>query len=164
MGRRGRAPAPAKVQLAKGETRPSRVNFMEPTPSQKPPKMPGDMDDKAKTVWKRVLREMGPSGIILGADHDILRAYCEAVVTYNRNRKLLWDSGPLVRGARGKEWVANPLARLVREERDAIRLLARELGLSPAARAGIHLDMNGGAITEMDAVLPAGPQLRVVNE
>jgi P27 family predicted phage terminase small subunit len=102
--------------------------------------MPAGMDALAQKVWRRVIREMAGTGVIVAADTDVLRAYCEAVSSYSRNVVALAESGPLVRGARGKELIANPLHRLVRDDRDAIRVLARELGLSPSARSGLHID------------------------
>ncbi len=58
MGRRGPPKTPTGVKLAQGETRPSRVNFLEPAPQRTAPIMPRDMDDRAKAVWQRVLAEM----------------------------------------------------------------------------------------------------------
>lgn len=159
MGRRGPVPRPAAVALLAGETRPSRVNFEAPIPRQEEPDRPRGMDSVAKAVWDHVLREMRSTGIILGADRDVLRAYCEAVSSYTRNIALLTRSGSVIRGSRERGLVVNPLHRVVREEREAIRLLARELGLSPAARAALRVDA-GAASAEMDDVL--GPPLRLL--
>ena len=73
MGRRGPAPTPTAVKLARGETRPSRVNYDEPTPRRRPPTMPKDIDPEARKVWRRVLREMSETGVITAADADLLR-------------------------------------------------------------------------------------------
>jgi P27 family predicted phage terminase small subunit len=125
--------------------------------------MPTDMDPEAQPYWKHVMREMGDSGVILGVDRDMLRVYCEAAASYARYNTMLLRSGSLIRGARGRELVVNPLIRLRREERDAMRLLSRELGLSPAARAGLRVDM-GSAMFDMDAVIGPPPRLRVIGE
>ena len=161
MGRRGPAPAPAAIKLLRGETRPSRVNYEAPLPRQRAPVMPRGMEDAAQKVWRRVMREMGDADVILAADTDVLRVYCEAVASYVRTRGLLIDSGPIIRGTRGRDVVINPLSRLVREEREAIRLLARELGLSPAARAGLRIDV-GGSTGDMEDVLGPPTRLRVL--
>ena len=68
MGRRGPAPTPTGVKLRNGETRPSRVNRMEPLPRRGAPQMPRGMDDEAQRVWRRVVREMRGSEVIVGAD------------------------------------------------------------------------------------------------
>ena len=139
MGRRGPAPTPTKIKLLKGETRPVRLNAREPQPSRDLPKLPTDMEPAAKVVWQRVLRDMGSTGVITAADTDMFRAYCESVASYQAAGVLLSKSGPLVRGQKG-ELVKNPLHQIVRDNRDAIRLLARELGLSPSARAGLRIE------------------------
>lgn len=121
--------------------------------------MPDGMEPEAQAVWRRILRDMAP-GVIVSVDADLLRMFAEAVVDYRRARALLTTGGPLIRG-RGGELVVNPAARVVRDTREAARLLARELGLSPAARAGLRIDLNlsGG---DLDAVLPPMPRPRVV--
>jgi P27 family predicted phage terminase small subunit len=120
------------------------------------------MDDVAKAVWKHVIREMRQTGVILGADRDVLRAYCEASAGYVRNLRLLLESGPLIRGARGNDLVVNPLHRLVREERYAMLLFARELGLTPSARASLRMDA-ALAHLDMDSVIGPPTRLTVVN-
>src|ERR1035437_6740685 len=99
LGRRDPAPAPAKVKILRGETRPSRVNYREPLPSSNSPKMPPDMDAEAKVVWRRVISSMGHPGVIRVPDSDILRCYCEAVSRYAGASRLYAGSGPLVRHA-----------------------------------------------------------------
>ena len=75
MGRRGPARAPDAAKLRKGETRPSRLNGLEPLPRHAAPRMPKGMDEAARRVWRRVLRGMRGSGLIVAADTDILRCY-----------------------------------------------------------------------------------------
>lgn len=134
MGRRGKAPTPTTVKIARGETRPSRIGGLEPEPRLAGPTMPEDMDAGAQIVWKRVLVEMGGTGVIRGADTDVLRCYCEAVSRYATVQKLYLESGPMLRD-RG-HLVKSPLHQVLRDNVDLIRLFARELGLSPSvARA-----------------------------
>jgi P27 family predicted phage terminase small subunit len=82
------------------------------------------------------MREQAP-GVILAAHADVLRVYCECVARYGAWSRLLAQSGPLIRGARGGELVRNPLAGMVRDQADQVRMLARELGLTPSALAGM---------------------------
>ncbi len=140
MGRRGPAPEPTRLKLLKGETRPSRVRSA-PAPRDVKPTMPTDMDTAAQMVWKRVMREFGPANVITAADTDVLRCYCEAVSRYTDAARMLAQSSPLVRGAerRGGELVRNPLHQVVRDNADLVKLFARELGLSPAARSSLTM-------------------------
>ena len=131
---------PTRLKLLRGERRPSRLNRHEPQPRSRRPRMPLDLSPTAKAVWRRVLREMGATGVITAVDADILRAYCEAVSRYAYAAALLEQEGPLIRsgaGARRGELVKNPLHQVVRDNALLLRALARELGLSPAARAGL---------------------------
>ena len=102
-------------------------------------------------------------GVIEAADTDILRCYCEAVAAYERDVPLLMRGGPVITGSRGRELVRNPMHQIVRDDRDAIRLLARELGLSPAARASLRV-APGAEAPDIDAVLGPPPRLRVVGD
>ena len=117
------------------------------------------MDDGAKVAWRRVIREMASTGIILAADADVLRCYCDAVSQYLAAARMLAASSPLVR-SRG-DLVKNPLHQVVRENREAIRLLARELGLSPSARAGLNITVDGAG-GDISADIGPAPRLRVV--
>jgi P27 family predicted phage terminase small subunit len=159
MGRRGPTPTPTGVKLRNGETRPSRVNRMEPLPRHGAPQMPRGMDEAAQKVWRRVVREMRGSDVIVGADADVLRCYCEAVSRYAQAAELYAASSPLMR--RDGELVKNPLHQVVRDNADQVRLFARELGLSPSARAGLHVQQ-GPTAGDIDDVLGPPPRLRVV--
>ena len=160
MGRRGPAPTPTKVKILRGETRPSRVNYREPLPPSDLPKMPADMDAEAKIVWRRVISSMGHTGVIRVPDSDILRCYCEAVSRYAHAARLYAGSGPLVRRDGGL--VKNPLHQVIRDDSDQIRLFARELGLSPSARVGLHAEPEHG-FGAIDPALGLPPRLRALS-
>ena len=83
-----------------------------------------------------------PAGVITAVDADALACYCEAVVRYRQAASLLARSAPLIRGARSGDLIANSLDRVTRGWADQIRLFARELGLTPSARAGLHMEIS----------------------
>ncbi len=68
MGRRGPARAPDAAKLRRGETRPSRLNGLEPLPRHRPPSMPKGLDPVARAAWRHAVRELGSSGLITAAD------------------------------------------------------------------------------------------------
>lgn len=140
MGRRGPAPMPTKLKLLHGERRPSRLNRTEPQPAPLMPEAPEDIDARARAIWDRVMVDFGAAEVIRRADQDALRCYCEAVSRYEEAARLLKRSGPLVRGTRRSELVRNPLHQIVRDNANLVRIYARELGLTPAARVGLHTD------------------------
>ncbi len=146
----GRPPIPTRLKVLRGTARPSRLNRQEPQPPGGRPRMPLDMGPVAKTVWRRVIREIGATGIITAVDADVLRVYCESVARYLYAARMLEQSGPLITaggtGARRGELVKNPLAQIVRDNALLLRAFARELGLTPAARVGLR----GNGETERD--------------
>lgn len=139
MGRRGPAPEPLEAKLARGETRPSRIRSHTPKPRLNRPALPRDLGPAARTVWRRILREQAP-GLIRRVDHDLLRVYCEAVVRYEQASRLYAD--PILKGRAGTV-VKNPLHQILRDDTDTIRLLARDLGIGPAARSGLQIEAFG---------------------
>ncbi len=161
MGRRGPARAPDAAKLRRGETRPSRLNGLEPLPRHRAPSMPKGLDPVARAAWRHTVREMGSSGLITAADAHILRLYCEAWSRYRQAADMLGSSAPLLND-RG-HLTKNPLHQVVRDNADHVRLLARELGLSPAARAGLQL-LPGSEAPDIDAELGPPPRLRVVGD
>jgi P27 family predicted phage terminase small subunit len=117
------------------------------------------MDPDAQKVWRRVVREMRSTGVILAADADVLRCFCEAMARYAQAAELLAGSPLLIK--RDGELVKNPLAQIVRDNREAVRLFARELGLSPSARAGLRVEPSAVS-ADIEDVLGPPPRLRVV--
>ncbi len=134
---------PTRLKILNGSAAhdPQRINRREPQPTIGMPRIPSDLGPVAREVWRHVARTIGHTGVITGADVDVLRAYCEAVARYRQAAALLDKSGPLIvaggTGARRGELVKNPLAQIVRDNALLIRMLARELGLTPAARPGL---------------------------
>jgi P27 family predicted phage terminase small subunit len=161
MGRRGPAPTPTTLKRLRGETRPSRLNNAEPLPRSDLPRMPADMDPDAKVVWRRVLRDMGATGVIRAADADVLRCYCEAVSRYAAAARLYAQTGPLTR--RDGNLVKNPLHQVARDNADEVRQFARELGLSPSARVGLRIEPER-SLDSLTADIGLPPRLRVVGD
>ena len=155
MGSRGPAPLPTKLKILHGETRAARLNRNEPKPAGRP-RMPPDMSDEAKRVWRRVIRDFGATGVITAADADALRTYSEAVVRYVQAARTLEASGPLVRGARSGELVKNPLHQIVRDNAILLRAFARELGLTPSARTGLTIVIGAADDDPLEAWLRLG--------
>jgi P27 family predicted phage terminase small subunit len=132
----GRIRTPTRLKVLHGEERPSRINAREPRPGGSP-RMPSGMSQDSRRVWRRILRDYGATGVLTAADTDVLRLFCDAVARHDQANRLLEASGPLVRRRGGSELVRNPLHQIVRDNAVLVRSLARELGLTPSARAGL---------------------------
>jgi phage terminase small subunit len=92
------------------------------------------MTPAATTVLRRVMREMGSTGLITSADADALRAYCESVARYQyaarmRSSRVRWCAGRRASSSRTRSTRSSVTTR---------SSCARELGLTPAARTGLH--------------------------
>jgi P27 family predicted phage terminase small subunit len=157
MGTRGPAPKPTRLRLLAGETRPSLVNYAEPIPAGGPLTPPSDLRIEAREVWERVVSALGPTGVLTSADKDILRLYSEAFVRYQEAEAMLSKTGPLLKGRDGN-FVKNPLHQIVRDNADAVKKYARELGLTPAARVGLRSEIGeqaNSATAKLDAIIRA---------
>jgi P27 family predicted phage terminase small subunit len=99
--------------------------------------MPSGMNPDSRKVWRRIIRDYGPTGVLTATDSDVLRLFCDAVARHDEANRLLEASGPLLRRRGGTELVRNPLNQIVRDNAILVRSLARELGLTPSSRAGL---------------------------
>jgi P27 family predicted phage terminase small subunit len=165
MGRRGPAPTPTAVKVRRGETRPSHLNLTEPQPRLGAMPAPAELSTEAKVIWRRVVRD-APKGQIVPLDGFVLAMFCEAYVRWQRASAAYGDSIGVLKGrGRGEQatlWVKNPLHQIVRDNAAEVRLLARELGLSPAARAGLHIAGEAGVRGGIEDTIGPSPRLRAV--
>lgn len=134
----GRPSQPTKLKVLKGVTKPSRVNQHEPIPRPVGPTAPEGTPEPVLIEWRRVLVELEAMGLAHAADRDVIYAYCCAVVEHRGAYEALTEHGPLIPGRAGG-MVRNPAAQMVRDSATNLRMLARELGLTPSARASLKL-------------------------
>lgn len=132
----GRPAKPTALKLLHGETRPSQLNPNEPMPRMVAPDPPVWLSGRALEVWRRVAAELAHMRVLSAADGDALVVYCQAVAHYEEAVALVGEQGMLVRGRLG-EWVKNPAMQFVRDQAVLVKVMAREFGLTPAARVGL---------------------------
>ena len=137
MGERGPAKMPTALKLLHGEKRDSRLNRAAPKPRPNRPRMPRDMTAAAIRIWREVMRDFGPTGILTAIDGPALRVYCETAARYQRQVILLELEGSVIEGARTGDRIKNPRHQIVRDLALLMRAYARELGLVPAARENL---------------------------
>lgn len=160
MGKRGPAKTPTRLRVLRGEKRPSQINYLEPqVPAPSSFVAPDTLDEAGKAIWDTTVAALAPSKVLGETDLVALAHYCEAEARYQEAVNMLRRSGPMIRGRNG-EFVANPLHRIVRDNDAAVRAYARELGLTPAARAGLRSDQQvGDAGSALDALFAARKRL-----
>jgi P27 family predicted phage terminase small subunit len=142
MGRRGSAPAPTKLRLLHGETRPYRINQDEPEPPAGQPQCPDDVSAEVRAVWDYTIQNLIVMGIASPADRDALRCYCEAVVLHRKASAILARGSVVLPGAVEGTVVQHPAVRTQRDAAQQVRGFAQEFGFTPSARSEIH---KGGA-------------------
>lgn len=136
VSRPGPAPTPTHLRVLRGD-RKDRINPAEPQPKPVAARCPSWLSAETKIVWRRTARQLKAMGLLYAADEDILTAYAGAVVTYARATALVDSDGLLVEGRRDG-MVTNPAVRIQRDAATLIRMLASELGLTPASRSRLN--------------------------
>jgi P27 family predicted phage terminase small subunit len=114
----------ARQRAAAKLTRPKKKNL----------KMPAWLDDEAKSVWRKTIRDMKDFDVLDKVDEDVLAAYCDAVARHKELSEVIREKGYTTTNASGSEveapWVKTQLsyARLILQYSD-------KLGLNANARA-----------------------------
>lgn len=146
MGERGPAPRPTSIKRALG-VRADRINPAEarPEPFACMPPAPEHLDSVGTEVWERLTPSLVAAEILSPWDLDVFAALCDLVSKVRQAGELL-SAGLLTKGRRDGI-VTNPAWRVYRDGLAAIRLLAREFGLTPSARSGLRVDVTLHSMT-----------------
>lgn len=148
MGKRGPVKRPTHLAVLHGE-RKDRVNADEPVAPTGLPDPPDEMADDVRDVWDYTLTQLSTMKLATPADRDLLRAYCEAVVTHRKASALIAASNVLIRAQSRTpgqaSYVKNPAVQIQRDAAMVMRALAREFGLTPSARSDIHMNAGGNS-------------------
>jgi P27 family predicted phage terminase small subunit len=133
---RGRPARPTTVKRLHG-TAPGRLNDEEPVPDPAPPAMPEGFSETQRTLWVRVCEDLRFMGLLHRADTETITAYCVWADRHDQAQWAINKTGMLVRNRDG-EPVPNPLLKKAYEADQRRTTLARELGLTPSARATLR--------------------------
>lgn len=127
---------PTALKVLRGTDRPDRQPVNEPKPRPIAPEMPAALDRWAKRCWKYNAPILERLGLLTEADRDVFAAYCRAYGRYEKaNRRLARverehpDDIDVIRKAEVS----------VEKAEHAMRLLAGEFGLTPAARGRLSV-------------------------
>jgi P27 family predicted phage terminase small subunit len=148
MAKPGPKPVPTHLKVVRGE-RKDRINTNEPKPNSAEPKCPSWLSPDAKRVFKRTATQLRLMGILFEADIDLITAYANAVVNYQKATEVVDQDGILVEGRRDG-LVSNPAVRIQRDAATLIRMLASELGLTPSSRSRLSAGNDDAADNILD--------------
>jgi P27 family predicted phage terminase small subunit len=137
MGKRGPAKTPPALAVARGETRPSRVNLNAPDPPAGSVSPPEYLDLDALGVWRRLAPSLEVRGILTRWDVDAFAAYCTAVVHHRRAVDAVNRAGIIV--GRGAQAHKHPALQVVRDQAALLVTLGGRFGLTPSDRSSIKL-------------------------
>lgn len=98
---------------------------------------PSTMDGEALAEWQRVVPVLTEAGLVGSLDRAALVGWCETWAVFVAAARDVSDRGVIVPGARNGEPVKNPAVAIQRDAAGMLRTLAGQLGLTPAARAGL---------------------------
>lgn len=146
---------PTALKLIEGNPGKKALPSNEPSPAKLPtlPNPPRRFGKEAKAEWRRSGPVLFRAGLLTAADMPMFEAYCEAWGNYI-TAQAEYQGEPLVEGQKGN-LVRNPAAQIARDNLDKAFALAREFGMTPAARSRIDLPGGKSAGGGLAAVLGA---------
>lgn len=97
-------------------------------------KVPIWLDDAARQVWKRTMKDMADFEILDKVDEESLATYCDAVARYRESTMKVREEGYTTTNAQGGESVS-PYVRAAQSYARIMMQYADKLGLTPNSRA-----------------------------
>lgn len=149
-------PTPSRLAALRGNPGKRARNTREPMPKVKIPTAPPYLDAYAKTEWRRITKQLGAVELLSDMDRAVLAAYCQAVSEQREALLQMQRDGRYIENAQGVP-VRAPWLLTYEKATDAMRKLASEFGLTPAARSRVQV---GGAPEEEDDPLAVARKKR----
>lgn len=134
---KGRKPKPTRLKLVDG-TRADRVNTNEPQPEAGLPPCPGHLDGKAKTLWRRLSKQLLAMGVVGQVDANALETLCAVYARIRDCRKIIAAQGLTYESCTETGGVIvrpRPEVNILAVAEKEYRALLAEFGLTPASRS-----------------------------
>lgn len=139
---------PTALKLVAGNPGGRRLPKNEPAPPIARPEPPADLSEISKAHWREVVDQLADVGLMTTLDVGALTAYCDAYGEWTVARRafaLIQErnkitGGFMVRTPNGGVQIA-PLVSIIRAARSDMVRFAAEFGMTPAARAGMDIDV-----------------------
>ena len=147
----GRKPKPTALKIIEGNRGRRPLNDREPQPRAVAPEKPEWLTPFASAEWDRLAEEMAQvPGWLTAVDRAVLAAYCQAYGRWQQAEMAVSEHGQVFlkifidpSGTEHIEPKARPEVKIAKDERAAMKGFAVELGITPAARARIHVGPSG---------------------
>lgn len=130
---RGRKPAPTEEKLAKGETRPSRVNYTEPEIPAPPADLepPKTLKGAGLALWREHFKRLQESGQLRSTDVPLFLRHCQTA-----SRIEGWERELSRRGLDRAERMK--VERILGELDNRFLRECAELGMTPVSRSKVR--------------------------
>jgi P27 family predicted phage terminase small subunit len=142
MGKRGPAPVPTKIKIARGTLR-SR-NKTEPQPPASGVAMPGHLGEVAAARWRELLPLLQAVRVMTDADVEALARYCDTYEWWLATRAKLRKDGdtyPILNDGGEIRYIAQrPEVSIAHKLATQLRQLEQDFGLNPSARTSLHVE------------------------
>ncbi len=102
------------------------------------PTMPRWLKGEGKKCWQRLAPQLEAAGILTKLDGGLLSLYCQLYGEYVEALNLRGETPVIVKTTNGNI-IQNPVVGVMHRVVDRLVRLGGELGLSPAARAGLKV-------------------------
>lgn len=142
MGRRGPAPQPTALKLARGN--PGKRALPKNEPKPEPPSRldpPSWLTAEAKKKWRAMAPKLATAGLMTVADVDALARYCDTWTRWRQCCRVI-DRGGMtyeVKNQHGAvvQIVARPEVGIARSLAQQLARLEQEFGMTPSARSRV---------------------------
>lgn len=142
MGQRGPRPTPTELLIASGSRRASRRSA-NPKPAAGRPSKPKWLVGAAAKHWSPTLKRIQQVGTLARTDGEAIARYCLALARLIRANAMIEKIGEVHTyfGEDGKVKYRqqHPEVTILNNLYAELRRLEQEFGLTPAARAGLHV-------------------------
>ena len=139
MGK-GRKPLPIELHRMLGTYRANRHSGVGPELPRKVPTSPKHLDKAAKVEYSRTAKLLARCRIITDADRAALACYAQAWSRMVDAENKLRITGLILKGPNGVVY-QSPFLAIANRAGAEVRKWAAELGLTPAARCKLRVDM-----------------------
>jgi len=147
MGKRGPAPKPTNLKVLAGNPGKRELNMNEPKPEVEIeiPSPPSFLGTYAKKEWKRIAPVLHEVGLLTKADYAVLAGYCQCYDRWITSEKIIRSKMKENKGKLTFETESGyvqqiPEIGISNQAMKEMRNFAKEFGLTPSSRTGIHVD------------------------
>lgn len=147
---RGRIPIPTVLNSLRGDPGKRRKNTKEPEPLKGYPDKPDYLDEIASKEWDSICHLLNAMHLLSKSDKTILEMYCSHYSRWRKAQSQVAKSkyGAVILSPDKKFPMKSPFANEADKQQSILKGILIELGLTPAARARMGLQLRTSTINK----------------